>query len=247
MTYSFVYTDTLFLFKIKCHRYWPSLVHVPQTYGTMQVTLLSESKHSVLNLNEKRDRDDLNDSIIIRKFSVKHGSQERMITHLQYTGWTDFGVPDDPIGLLQLVHHADEATRYHESRNEHVGPMTVHCSAGCGRSGTFCVVDTIIQRLWHEHDVYTSTTVDKIQQTISRFREQRMSLVQTHRQFVFCYEAILWWLLGYGYLPAASTKEDPVHTRAYSPPRPSIEIEMKDVDAHSSSSIGSMLDDFKDL
>ncbi|KAI9338427.1 protein-tyrosine phosphatase-like protein [Pilaira anomala] len=241
-------TQEMEMNKIKCHRYWPTLVHVPQTYGSMQVTLLSESKHSVLNLNEKRDRDDLNDSIIIiRKFSLKYASQERIMTHLQYTGWTDFGVPDDPIGLLQLVHHADEATRYHQSRNEHVGPMTVHCSAGCGRSGTFCVVDTIIQRLWHEHDVYTSTTVDKIQQTIARFREQRMSLVQTHRQFVFCYEAILWWLLGYGYLPAASTTtttthEDPVYTRAYSKsPLPF------DAPSSSSSSIGSIVEDFKDL
>jgi protein tyrosine phosphatase len=155
-------------------------------------------------MNDKRERavDDIDDDlIIIRKFSLKHGNEERTITHLQYTGWTDFGVPDQPVGILQLVHQADEAAASFSNS----GPMIVHCSAGCGRSGTFCAIDTIIQRLSHERDVYTCTSSDKIVETVGRFREERMSMVQTHRQFVFCYEAILWWLLGYGYLPASSS------------------------------------------
>ena len=195
--------------KIKCHRYWPSILNAPQTYGPYTVTLLSENKQPLLNMNDKRERDESDDElIIVRKLSVQHGDHVRKITHLQYTGWTDFGVPDQPTGILQLVARADEAARYYQYRNKDVGPMTVHCSAGCGRSGTFCVIDTIIQRLWHEQDVYSSGTTDKIMQTVNRFREQRMSMVQTHRQFVFCYEAILWWLLGYGQLPASSS---PVH------------------------------------
>lgn len=205
-------------------------------------------------MNDKRERDGPGDEhIIIRKFKLQHQNEERTITHLQYTGWTDFGVPDQPIGILQLIHHADEASRYHQLNNQHVGPMTVHCSAGCGRSGTFCVIDTIIQRLWHEQDVYTSTTIDKIQQTVSRFREQRMSLVQTHRQFVFCYEAVLWWLLGYGYLPATSL----VNNNFYASSNASNNVQPIDFeskkpvydDGQSSSigSIGSIVDHFKDL
>lgn len=168
--------------------------------------LVSESKQPVFNMNEKRERTNEEDEcIIIRKFCLKrnNSTEERIITHLQYTGWTDFGVPDHPIGLLQLVHHADKA----HAKYQQQGPMVVHCSAGCGRSGTFCVIDTMIQRLWHEREVYTSTTHDKVWETVSRFREQRMSMVQTHRQFVFCYEAVLWWLLGYGRLPVSSAQE----------------------------------------
>ncbi|GAA5794934.1 hypothetical protein HPULCUR_000282 [Helicostylum pulchrum] len=262
-------TQEMEMNKIKCHRYWPSTVQVPQTYGKMTVTLLSETKHSVLNMNDKRERDDPGDEhIIIRKFKLQQSQtkEERTITHLQYTGWTDFGVPDQPIGILQLIHHADEADRYHQLRNEHVGPMTVHCSAGCGRSGTFCVIDTIIQRLWHEKDVYTSTTTDKIQQTVSRFREQRMSLVQTHRQFVFCYEAVLWWLLGYGYLPAAisstSSMATLVNSNFYATSSNSSNTTVQSLDFESKKpveddgqscsigsmgSIGSIVDHFKDL
>lgn len=168
------------------------------------MTFLSETKHTIPHLNDGKRHRQEEDVIIIRKFKVASSDkEERTVTHLQYPSWTDFGVPDLPTGLLELVHYADEAY-YHQKQQQ--GPMVVHCSAGCGRSGTFCVIDTMIQRLWHERDVYNTTSMndDKIFETISRFREQRMSMVQTHRQFVFCYEVIIWWLLGYGHLPVSS-------------------------------------------
>lgn len=186
--------------QIKCHKYWPTVQNATQIYGTMSVTLKSESKQAIRNMNHKRERvnDDINEDecIITRKFVLSCNGVERNLTQLQYTGWTDFGVPDHPIGILTLVHNADVA-----QSKANTGPIVVHCSAGCGRSGTFCVIDTMIQRLWQKRDVYTCTTNDKIWETVCRFREQRMSMVQTHRQYVFCYEAILWWLLGYGNLP----------------------------------------------
>jgi hypothetical protein len=229
--------------------------------------LVSESKQAVINMNEKRERtNDDDECIIIRKFHLKRDNKERTITQLQYTGWTDFGVPDQPIGILQLIHYADKAhAKYRQ------GPMVVHCSAGCGRSGTFCVIDTMIQRLWHEREVYTSSMHDKVWETVSRFREQRMSMVQTHRQFVFCYEAVLWWLLGYGDLPFSPVLESEKNSMAIavpirrtsrvssvSPPplppsanlstlfpatnnNPSVD------DEDQNSSVGSIVDDFKDV
>ncbi|KAG1449700.1 hypothetical protein G6F55_010047 [Rhizopus delemar] len=192
--------------KIKCHRYWPSTAHSSQNHGSITVTLLSEHMQPVINMNDKRERGD-SEYIIIRRFQLKHRSSllsNRTITHLQYTGWSDFGVPDHPMGLLQLIHLADEAYKVDHGQR---GPVTVHCSAGCGRTGAFCVVDTVIERLWQERDVYTSSAVDKIKETVERFREQRISIVQTHRQYVFCYEAILWWLLGYGHLPTMASSD----------------------------------------
>ncbi|KAI7899106.1 protein-tyrosine phosphatase-like protein [Cokeromyces recurvatus] len=240
-------TQEMEMNKIKCHRYWPSTLGIPQTYGSLTVTLLSESKQAVHNLNDKRVHED--ECIIIRKLSLSSSSLTREITQLQYMGWTDFGTPDRPLGLLQVVHLADKA---HETE----GPMIVHCSAGCGRSGTFCVIDTMIQRLWHERDIFTNQTSmhDLIWETVCRFREQRMSMVQTHRQFVFCYEAILWWLLGHGYLP----KEEQNRTAGGSPgPDNSSSNNRSPLmvagshhttdDEQGSSSVGSMLDDFKEL
>ncbi|KAK4096583.1 hypothetical protein N658DRAFT_435801 [Parathielavia hyrcaniae] len=135
-------------------------------------------------------------------------------------------------------------------------PMLVHCSAGCGRTGAFCTVDSVIdmlkrQRQHHmlgrslsqdgsrgaasgslasqramaalerdadgdvamggggsgpdgESSSATTTSIDKswldddsvdlIAQTVEDFRGQRLSMVQSLRQFVLCYETVLEWI-----------------------------------------------------
>lgn len=140
--------------------------------------------------------------VIIRKLHMVSDTtkESRHVTHFQYTGWMDFGVPDNPLGTLQIIHMADEEQRHYarvekEQGSEAVGPMIVHCSAGCGRSGAFCAIDTVLSRL---KEVKEDDNTDILLETISRFREQRLSMVQTLRQFVFCYEAVWWWFLGYG-------------------------------------------------
>ena len=52
------------------------------------------------------------------------------------------------------------------------GPMVIHCSAGVGRTGTFMVVDTMLQRINKERDV-------DVFGCVSMLRTQRMSMVQT--------------------------------------------------------------------
>lgn len=151
------------------------------------------------------------DCIIIRQFVIQDASSSprRPVTHLQYTGWMDFGVPDTPVGTLQIVSAADEAQVLYEAQADNVGPMIVHCSAGCGRSGAFCAIDTVIHQLSSTKSLDHSK--DCLFDVISRFREQRVSMVQTLRQFVFCYEAIWWWLLGYGEWPAKAPVDDPMN------------------------------------
>ncbi|KAI9319786.1 protein-tyrosine phosphatase-like protein [Dichotomocladium elegans] len=176
--------------KIKCHQYWPESLLKPAIYGNWTVVMTSETSHTMRS-------DDDEDVIIVRQFELHCGdAPSRTITQLQYTGWMDFGVPDSPEGILRLVQSADQAQVQFETDGAAapVGPMVVHCSAGCGRSGAFCAIDTVIHRLTNSKD---GQNRDLLFDTISRFREQRVSMVQTMRQFVFCYEAIWWWLLGW--------------------------------------------------
>lgn len=158
---------------------------------------------------------------------------------------------------------------------DHVRPILVHCSAGCGRTGAFCTVDSVIDMLkrqrqaQHSHatppeqkrkrdsisqqgsvtvkdaedaesDVDMSIspfdahkdpssffrpnfghrrsnlsattddkdadgvdidvswldddTVDLIAATVEEFRRQRLSMVQSLRQFVLCYETAIEWM-----------------------------------------------------
>jgi protein tyrosine phosphatase len=39
--------------------------------------------------------------------------------------------------------------------------------------------------------------MDILRETVEKFREQRVSMVQTLRQLAFCYEATLWWTLSF--------------------------------------------------
>ena len=145
---------------------------------------------------------------VLRQLALeKQGSnQRRIMTHIQYKGWMDFGVPEDPLGILRLIELASKTqSTYEQNAIENgelpVGPMIVHCSAGCGRTGAFCTIDTLMTRLTADDDSMTAKErggqLDVLHTTVEKFREQRVSMVQTLRQFAFCYEAILWWTLGF--------------------------------------------------
>ena len=72
----------------------------------------------------------------------------------------------------------------------------VHCSAGCGRTGTFCVIDTIInyieqkraQQYGEMNDDFDS---DPIFEITNHYRKLRISMVQTLTQYYMIYEALL--------------------------------------------------------
>ena len=56
-----------------------------------------------------------------------------------YTTWPDFKVPTLS-AFLNYLH----AVRQSGALSRDVGPPVIHCSAGIGRSGTFCLVDTCL-------------------------------------------------------------------------------------------------------
>lgn len=69
--------------------------------------------------------------------------------------WPDHGVPSDPGCVLNFLHDVN-------ARQESIpdaGPVLVHCSAGIGRTGTFIVIDMILDMIkrqgWHEHRRYS--------------------------------------------------------------------------------------------
>ena len=64
-------------------------------------------------------------------------------------------------------------------------------SAGCGRTGTFCTIDTALQLLHRSQDIQYLPNRDFIIDIVKKFRTQRMHLVQTpvslviHKNFLF--------------------------------------------------------------
>ena len=224
--------------------------------------------------------------VTVRKFTLSHKDRpfERMreITQLQFDSWPDFGAPAHPSHLLGLVEQTEAVicvankTSSKQPAAAESRPVLVHCSAGCGRTGTFCTVSSVIDMLKRQRisrlgsvigetpatpsrsraspmdtsgntpakppskvdnkstsvvqnqssgskdffDSFSSLSkneasdkgtnasddtvegswidrddVDLIEKTVEDFRHQRLSMVQSLRQFVLCYESIMEWLV----------------------------------------------------
>lgn len=109
--------------------------------------------------------------------------EPRIITHFQYREWPDHGLPSSPAGflrLVQLVCQVDTGT-----------PIVVHCSAGIGRTGTFCTVHSISCMMTAHFNLHGALPPINIVRTILNFRDQRPGMVQNKDQFIFCYMSIL--------------------------------------------------------
>jgi len=74
---------------------------------------------------------------LVRTFKVKSDSEERIVCQFHYTTWPDHGVPSSVQPILELVRLMRDV-QASEAR-----PILVHCSAGCGRTGTICSIDYV--------------------------------------------------------------------------------------------------------
>lgn len=176
--------------------------------------------------------------VIIRKLLLSHDAQPyapvREITQLQYTSWPDFGAPAHPLDVLGLVEQCGEVIRSYSGSQgvndpapEGERPIVVHCSAGCGRTGTFCTVDSVIDMMKQQQQVKVGkTSVDRIEEdgqwmvnedndlvvkAVEDFRQQRLSMVQNLHQFVLCYESVLEWVAAQ--MPEGNLKKQTVPDR----------------------------------
>ncbi|XP_052106290.1 receptor-type tyrosine-protein phosphatase kappa-like [Mytilus californianus] len=73
------------------------------------------------------------------------------------------------------------------SNNRGCGPVLVHCLNGCDKSGLYCVLATVIERLRIEQDV-------DIQHIIKQMRNRRPQIIPNYEQFQFIYEAVIEYL-----------------------------------------------------
>ncbi|XP_077206220.1 receptor-type tyrosine-protein phosphatase epsilon isoform X2 [Paroedura picta] len=150
----------------KCFQYWPD--QGCWTYGNIRVSV--------------------EDCIVlvdytIRKFCIQSQVADgckapRLVTQLHFTSWPDFGVPFTPIGMLKFLKKVKSLNPMH------AGPIVVHCSAGVGRTGTFIVIDAMIDMMHAEQKV-------DVFEFVARIRNQRPQMVQTDMQYSFIYQALL--------------------------------------------------------
>ncbi|EDX01417.1 tyrosine-protein phosphatase corkscrew isoform X2 [Drosophila yakuba] len=157
--------------KEKCARYWPDEGRTEQ-FGHARIQCVSENSTSDYTL---------------REFLVSWRDQPaRRIFHYHFQVWPDHGVPADPGCVLNFLQDVNTRQSHLAQAGEKPGPICVHCSAGIGRTGTFIVIDMILDQIVRNG---LDTEID-IQRTIQMVRSQRSGLVQTEAQYKFVYYAV---------------------------------------------------------
>lgn len=162
---------------IKCHQYWP--LGAQNADGDQ----LMELKTVGLRV-EFVSEDELNNYTIRHlRLTDLNSDESRIILHFHYTMWPDFSVPQSPSAFLNFLF----AVRQSGALDQNVGPPVVHCSAGIGRSGTFCLVDSCLVLIEKAQDL---NAVD-VKDMLLSMRKSRMGLIQTPDQLRFSYLAII--------------------------------------------------------
>ena len=122
----------------------------------------------------------------VRKLSLTFGTESKVVWHLLFTAFPDFGIPedDDRAELLDLVRLSAE------KNSKPSNPRTVHCSAGVGRSGTFIALEYLLSLLNAGKVAKIKDDQDPIFDLVHDLREQRMMMVQSDPQYYFLYEVL---------------------------------------------------------
>jgi len=142
-----------------CHHYWPQ--EGSQLYHIYEVHLVSE--HIWV------------DDHLVRSFYLKNTrtGETRTVTQFHFLSWPDNDVPKTGKAILEFRRKVNKSYRGRSS------PMIVHCSDGIGRSGTYILLDMVLNRM-----AKGAKEID-IAATLEHIRDQRINAVACKTQFEF--------------------------------------------------------------
>ena len=138
--------------------------------------------------------------------------RELEIVHLLFETWPDHSAPDGQSqeALVRLIKSSASWNSMRlsgGSLSEGVGgrtapsrewddfeapqnPVIVHCSAGCGRTGTFIALDYLLSLLDAGKLDDIPPDKDPVAEIVGDLRRQRMAMVQKEQQFRFIYDVL---------------------------------------------------------
>lgn len=166
---------------VKYQSYWPETVggSLPFPEDELCVELIAENKHP------------LSCEITFAYFKISKTQSDKnfkdlFVTQIRFEGWPDMGIPSHPSKVTTLIEVFHSELNISKVKNyDAPGPPVIHCSAGVGRTGTFCAIDSGISLLkaWDRN-------LDIVVHIVYSLRQQRMQTVETFPQFSFIYKVL---------------------------------------------------------
>lgn len=147
-----------------CCRYWPE--EGSEVYHIYEVHLVSEHIWC--------------DEYLVRSFYLKNRktAETRTVTQFHFLSWPDLSVPSSVKAFLEFRRKVNKSYRGRSC------PMIVQCCDGAGRTGTYCLIDMVLNRMAKGVKEIDLTA------TLEHVRDQRSSAVGTRQQFEFVLTAI---------------------------------------------------------
>ncbi|KAK7881761.1 hypothetical protein WMY93_030170 [Mugilogobius chulae] len=120
------------------------------------------------------------DDFLVRSFYLKNlqTNETRTVTQFHYLSWSDRGIPTSARTLLDFRRKVNKCYRGRSC------PIIVHCSDGAGRTGTYILIDMVLNKM-----AKGAKEID-IAATLEHLRDQRAGMVQTKEQFEFALTAV---------------------------------------------------------
>ncbi|KAM6989487.1 receptor-type tyrosine-protein phosphatase N2-like [Tautogolabrus adspersus] len=148
----------------QCYHYWPD--EGSNLYHIYEVNLVSEHIWC--------------DDFLVRSFYLKNmqTNETRTVTQFHFLTWLNQNVPETSRTLLDFRRKVNKCYRGRSC------PIIVHCSDGSGRSGTYILVDMVLNKM-----AKGAKEID-IAATLEHLRDQRPGMVQTKDQFEFALTAV---------------------------------------------------------
>uniref|UniRef100_A0A8B9LV78 Protein tyrosine phosphatase receptor type N n=1 Tax=Astyanax mexicanus TaxID=7994 RepID=A0A8B9LV78_ASTMX len=148
----------------QCERYWPD--EGSSLYNIYEVNLVSE--HIWCK------------DFLVRSFYLKNvqTQETRTLTQFHLLSWPAQGIPTSTRPLLDFRRKVNKCYRGRSC------PIIVHCSEGTGRTGTYILIDMVLNRM-----AKGVKEID-IAATLEHIRDQRQSMVRTKDQFEFALTAV---------------------------------------------------------
>ncbi|XP_053119413.1 receptor-type tyrosine-protein phosphatase N2 isoform X3 [Hemicordylus capensis] len=148
----------------QCYHYWPD--EGSNLYHIYEVNLVSEHIWC--------------EDFLVRSFYLKNlqTNETRTVTQFHFLTWHDQKVPASTRSLLDFRRKVNKCYRGRSC------PVIVHCSDGAGRSGTYILIDMVLNKM-----AKGAKEID-IAATLEHLRDQRPDMVQTKEQFEFALTAV---------------------------------------------------------